>query len=253
MAGHSHAKTIKHRKNSQDNKRSKIFTKIQREIFIAVKSFGVDEKFNPKLRLARQKARLFNMPNEKINDAIKRASSSEANSNNYEECYYLISLSGGVFILLHALTDNKNRTASEVRGTASKFNANIAESSTIDFLFENIGVIIYGIDKVQFDDVFEKAIDCGANDVFESTITEETEDENIEHNTIEIVCDFKDFNSLKINLENTFGEPKIAELKWNAKSKIDISNEQNEKLNKLIDALEDIDDISAIYKNFNHK
>ena len=250
MAGHSHAKNIQHRKNSQDAKRSKMFTKIQREIFIAVKSFGADEKFNPKLRLAKQKARLFNMPNDKVNDAIKRATASDANASSFEECYYLISYSGGVFILLKALTDNKNRTASEVRGTASKFNATIAESSTIDFLFENIGVIIYDAKAHNFDAIFEKAIDLNANDVFKSTIIEETEDEEITHETTEVNCSIKDFNSVKVGLEETFGEAKLSELTWRAKNKIEISEEQLEKVNKLIDIFNDIDDVSSCYTNF---
>jgi YebC/PmpR family DNA-binding regulatory protein len=250
MAGHSHAKTIKHRKNSQDAKRSKIFTKIQKEIFIAVKNHGADEKFNPKLRLARQKARLFNMPNDKIHDAIKRATSSDANSSNYEECYYLISATGGVFILLKALTDNKNRTASEIRGVVSKAGATIAESATIDFIFENIGVIIYEAENQNFDNIFEKSIDLNASDIISSTITEETEDEEITHETIEVICSVKHFNEVKTGLEGEFGEPKIAELQWRAKNKIEPTEEQAEKINKLIDEFIDIDDISSVYKNF---
>jgi YebC/PmpR family DNA-binding regulatory protein len=250
MAGHSHAKTIKHRKNGQDAKRSKIFTKIQREIFTAVKLGGADDKFNPKLRLARQKARLCNMPNDKIQDAIKRATNSDASASNYEECYYLISSSGGIFILAKALTDNKNRSASDTRGIASRYGASIAESSAIDFLFLNLGVIKYKKQEGLFDKIFEKAIDLGATDVLEAEIVEEADDEDISHDAIEILCDFKDFNTVKTSLEKEFGEPEIAELEWRARSKVEPSAEQLEKLTKLVDELEELDDISTLYKNF---
>lgn len=250
MAGHSHAKNIQHRKNAQDNKRSKLFTKIQREIFISVKSSGEDEKFNPKLRLAKQKARLCNMPNDKINDAIKRATNSALNTQNYEECYYLISYSGGAFILLKALTDNKNRTASEIRGTASKFNATIAESSNIDFLFENLGVIIYPSNNNSFEDIFNQAIDYSADDIFESTILEEDEEGEIEIDTIEVNCNLQNFNSVKNKLEESFGEAKLAEPTWRPKNKITLSQDQIEKLNKLIEIFNDIEDVSSIYTNF---
>jgi YebC/PmpR family DNA-binding regulatory protein len=250
MAGHSHAKTIKHRKNGQDAKRSRIFTKIQREIFTAVKLGGADEKFNPKLRLARQKARLCNMPNEKIQDAIKRANASDSSSANYEECYYLISLPGGIFILAKALTDNKNRSASDTRGIASRYGASIAESSAIDFLFQNLGVIKYKFKDDLLEKIFEKAIDLGALDVVESQIVEEADDEEISHPAIEILCEFKDFNSIKNSLELTFGEADIAEIEWRSKNKIEVNNEQIEKTCKMVDELEELDDISIIYKNF---
>jgi YebC/PmpR family DNA-binding regulatory protein len=250
MAGHSHAKTIKHRKNGQDAKRSKIFTKIQREIFTAVKLSGADEKFNPKLRLARQKARLCNMPNDKIQDAIKRASSSDSNASNYEECYYLISLSGGIFILAKALTDNKNRSASETRGVVNRYAGSIAESSAIDFLFENVGVVKYKKQEGLFDKIFDKAIESGANDVVETHIIEEKEDEEILHPAIEVLCDFKELNAVKSALEKTFGEAEISEQDFRPRNKIEISQEQMEKVEKLTEELEELDDISMLYKNF---
>jgi YebC/PmpR family DNA-binding regulatory protein len=250
MAGHSHAKTIKYRKGGQDAKRSKLFTKIQREIFIAVKQSGPDDKFNPRLRLARQKARLFNMPNDKIYDAIKRASSASAGEGNYEESYYLVSFSGGVFILIKVLTDNKNRAASDVRGIASKAGASIADPSAVVFLFINLGVIKYETSKHSFDEVFEKAIEAGASDVVESEIIEEGDDGDISIPATEVLCEFKEFNSIKASLEEAFGEARAANLEWRAKIKVEVSGETEEKLGKLIDELEDLDDVSTIYKNF---
>lgn len=250
MAGHSHAKTIKYRKNGQDAKRSKIFTKIQREIVIAVKASGADEKFNPKLRLVKQKARFYNMPNDKIADAIKRGSDSGTKSENYEECYYNVSLGGGVFILVKSLTDNKNRSASDVRGIAGRYGASIAESSTISFLFSNLGVIKYEAEKVEFEKIFEKGIESGAVDIFNSTIIQEGEDEDIVTDAIEIICEFKDFAQVKQSLEDSFGEAKIASLEWRPNNKVEVSDEVLEKALKLIDELEELDDTSAIYTNF---
>ena len=250
MAGHSHAKTIKYRKGGQDAKRSKIFTKIQREIVVAVKMSGADEKFNPRLRLARQKARFYNMPNDKISDAIKRGSDAGSKDNNYEECYYNISLSGGLFILVKSLTDNKNRSASDVRGIAGRYGANIAESSTISFLFTNLGIIKYEASKVNFEKIFEKAIEVGASDVLSGEIIEEGEDENISIPAIEITCEFKDFNTIKQAIEEEFGEPKLAGLEWIPNNKMEATAEVKEKALKLIDELEELDDTSAIYINF---
>jgi YebC/PmpR family DNA-binding regulatory protein len=250
MAGHSHAKTIKYRKGGQDAKRAKIFTKIQREIFIAVKLSGADEKFNPKLRLARQKARLFNMPNDKISDAIKRATDAGMAGKNYEEYYYLVSCSGGIFLLVKTLTDNKNRSASDVRGISARHNASIAESSAIDFMFTNTGFIKYETSKTNFDDLFEAAIELGAKDVISSEIIEETDSDFISHSATEIICEFKDFNTVKTSIEEKFGEARISALEWRPNNEIEASKEQVEKLQNLIDELEELDDVSMIYTNF---
>ena len=249
MAGHSHAKTIKYRKGGQDAKRSKIFTKIQREIFIATKTSGSDEKFNPKLRLAKQKARFYNMPNDKIADAIKRATNADANAENYEECYYLVAASGGVFILVKSLTDNKNRSSSDVRGISTRYGAVMGEPSTINFLFKNFGVIKYKASKINFEKLFEKAIEGGASDVLETEITGE-EEEAETYKAVEVLCDFRDFNSVKTSLEEAFGEAEIAILEWRANNEINLSEEQLAKLTKLIDELEELDDTSALYTNF---
>lgn len=246
MAGHSHAKTIKYRKSGQDAKRSKIFTKIQREIVVAVKAGGADEKFNPRLRLARQKARFYNMPNDKISDAIKRGSDTTSKSEMYEDCYYNISLSGGLFILVKSLTDNKNRSASDVRGIAGRYGGSIAESSTVSFLFTNLGVITYEEGKVEFEKIFERAIELNATDVINSNI----EDEESTIPSIEITCEFKDFANIKQTLEEEFGEPKLAGLEWRANNQVEPPLESQEKIMKLIDELEELDDTSAVYTNF---
>jgi YebC/PmpR family DNA-binding regulatory protein len=190
------------------------------------------------------------MPNDKIQDAIKRANNAEANSSNYEECYYLISSSGGVFILVKTVTDNKNRSASDVRGVVGRYKMSIGESSAIDFLFENIGIIKYEKTENNFDAIFEKAIECGAKDVTEAEILEETDEEEIASPAVQIVCEFKDFNSVKTSLEETFGEAKIAETVWVAKNKIEINEERRITMQKVIDELEELDDVSTIYTNF---
>jgi YebC/PmpR family DNA-binding regulatory protein len=245
MAGHSHAKNIKHKKDAQDIKRSKIFTKLQREIFVSVKQGGADEKFNPKLRLARQKARFHNMPNDKINEAIKRATDAGNAGSNYEDCYYLIAYSGGIFILVKALTDNKNRTASDVRGIASSFDASISESSAIDFLFLNFGFIKYLSQNINFDKLFEKAVLLGAISIDE--IDEEKEDK-IEK-IIQITSALKDFNLIKTGLEENFGEPREAGLTWKAQNNVEVSVEVFERIEKLKEDLEELDDVQELFIN----
>lgn len=251
MAGHSHAKNVQHRKNAGDLKRSKIFTKIQREIFVAAKLGGGDEKTNPRLRTIKQKARLSNMPNDKIVDAIKRATDQSLNSNDYEECYYMASLSGGAFILVKALTDNRNRTASEVKSIMTKGGANLVDASGRDFMFTNIGVIKYPVNACKFDDLFEKAIEFNAKAVENVREKDEAaEDEEIYADLIEVTCDLKDFGALRDALEEAFGEAKISGTEFRANDSIMLSGEQAEKAQRLIDNLEELDDVSVVYVNF---
>lgn len=252
MAGHSHAKNVAHKKNAADKKRAKIFTQLQKEITVAVKEGGIDEKFNPKLRLARQKARFCNMPNNKILDAMKRATSSSSDNENYEEIYYLASFSGGVVILIKALTDNKTRTASEVRSILSKFSGTL-EGGKIDSFFMNVGAIYYSQEGANFDALFEEAVEAGAFSIENiSLLNEASENENEENycQMIEILCNFKDFISVKNTLEEKFGEAKMAEKDFRPHRKIEILGDAKEKFQNIFLALEGSDDVSTIYKNF---
>lgn len=248
MAGHSHAKNVQYKKNAQDRKRSMLFTRIQREIYIAVRQGVPDDKFNPRLRLAKQKARFYNMPNDKISSAIKRATDAESGGDNYEECHYLISSSNGVFILVEALTDNKNRSASDIRGIAAKYGKSIAEPSTIDFIFASVGVIKYDANSHIFDDIFEKAVMCGAISVENIEYVQSTDDDSVVHKMIEILCDFKDLNTIRNTLQDVFGEAKVAEHEFRAKNKLYLP--EDEKLRNFIETLEELDDVSAIYTNY---
>lgn len=251
MAGHSHAKNVQHKKNAVDRRRSKIFTKIQKEITVAVKVGGADEKFNPRLRLAKQNARFVNMPNDKVLDAIKRAVSGAAANENYEEIYYLASFGGGVVFLIKSLTDNKTRTAGEVRSIITKYGGSL-EATKVDSFFANLGAIYYLTETSNFDDVFEKAAEADAISVENVKLANESGEDGEEsyYDVIEVLCNFKDFALLRASLEEVCGEAKMAEQDFRPHRKIEISEEMWEKFQNVIAALEGSDDVSNIYKNF---
>ncbi len=236
MAGHSQFKNIMHRKGAQDSKRAKMFAKIAREITVAAKSGLPDPKQNPRLRNAILNARNENMPNDKINKAILKASSNDS-SDNYSEIRYEGFGNSGISIIIEALTDNKNRTASEVRSVLTKNGGNLGETGSVAFNFKQVGEISFDINLANKDEIIMFAIENGATDILE------------EETIFRIISTPNNFGALRNSLEKKFGEPKKSKLVWIAINVIEISKEEAKKLFYIIDTLEENDDIQNVYTN----
>ncbi len=237
MAGHSQFKNIMYRKGAQDKKRGKIFTKIIREITIAVKEAGSISESNPRLRSAILSAREVNMPKDNVERAIKRAAGGEEGVE-YVEMRYEGYGPGGIALIVETLTDNKNRTASDVRSAFTKFGGNLGESGSVSFQFDRLGQVVYQKTAATFDEMFEAAVDAGASDV------EETDEDHL------IYCSAEDLASVRESLTQKFGDPKIAKLVWKPKNTIKIEGDSAKSLLKLMEVLEDNDDVQELYANF---
>ncbi len=235
MAGHSKFKNIMHRKGRQDAKRAKVFAKLGREVTVAARQ-GPDPNFNAALRLAVANAKALNMPNDVINRAIQKAQGSDA--ENYEEIRYEGYGPGGVAVIVEALSDNRNRTASEVRTAFSKNGGNLGETGSVAFMFDRVGQITYPAAVAGAEAMFEGALEAGAEDV-------ESDDEN--HT---ITCQPDDFAAVRDALEERFGEPEEARLAWKPQNSISVDEGTAQTLLKLIDALEDNDDVQRVAANF---
>ncbi len=235
MAGHSKFKNIMHRKGRQDAKRAKIFAKLGRELSVAAKG-GPDPSFNPRLRLAIANAKAENMPNDVIKRAIDKAQGGDADS--YEEIRYEGYGAGGVAVIVEALTDNRNRTASEVRAAFSRNGGNLGETGAVSFMFDHVGQIVYPADKGGAEAIFDAALEAGATDV---------ESDDAAHT---ITCEPDDFAAVREALEETLGEPLEARLDWKPRNTIAVEASQAETLLKMIDALEDNDDVQRVSANF---
>jgi YebC/PmpR family DNA-binding regulatory protein len=235
MAGHSKFANIKHRKGAQDAKRAKIFTKLQREIVVSAKS-GTNPDFNPRLRTAIIAARSQNMPKDRIENAIKKAEGGDA--ENFDEMRYEAYGPNGTAFIIEALTDNKNRTASEVRSTLTKHGGNIASSGAVAFMFDNIGYIEYNLDYAKEEDIFEFALENGANDIIS------------DEDSHKIYCSIESFISVRDSLISKYGDPIFSKVIWKAKELIDIENEQLEKISSFIDKIENLDDVQDVFYNF---
>ncbi len=235
MAGHSKFKNIQHRKNAQDKKRAKIFTKALREITTAVRTAGVDLEINSRLRTALIFAKSVNLPKDKIDKAINSGSSDE--KDNYEEMTYEGFLPGGVGIIVEALTDNRNRTLSDVRSTFTKFGGLLGKPGSVSFTFERVGVIEFFEEKKDlFDKITEIAIDAGAKDV----------DVNEENCTI--YTEVENFHEVINKISADCADPDNSELSWIPNNKVLVSDkEKAEKLIKMLNILEDHDDVQNIY------
>jgi YebC/PmpR family DNA-binding regulatory protein len=236
MAGHSKFKNIMHRKGAQDAKRAKIFTKIGREIQVAAQVGGSDPASNPRLRVALAAARENNMTNDRIKRAID-AGLGVGDTSNYVEIRYEGYGPSGVAIIVEALTDNKNRTASEVRSAFTKYGGNLGESGSVGFMFDHIGQILYPVTRIKFDDMFEAAVEAGAEDV----VADE------EH--LEIITSPENFTSVRDALESRFGAPERSALMWKPNVMADISEDVAESVIKLIETLEDSDDVQVVTSN----
>lgn len=233
MAGHSKFANIKHRKGAQDAKRAKIFTKLTREIMVAARTGQPDPNFNPRLRNALIAARKGGVPKDRIDTAIKKGSG-EIEGENYEEMQYEGYASGGIAIIVEATTDNRNRTASDVRSAFTKAGGNLGETGSVNFMFDRVGLIEYPANVASADEMFEAAVEAGADNV-------ESNDE-----WHEITSEMEAFNTVRDALVEKFGDPETACLVWKAKDPQSLNLEQAQKLMKLVDALEDLDDVQNV-------
>jgi YebC/PmpR family DNA-binding regulatory protein len=240
MAGHSQFKNIMHRKGRQDAQRAKIFTKLIREITTAARLGAADPNANPRLRAAVIAAREANMTRDTIDRAIKRGSGNEADAN-YDEVRYEGYGPGGVAVIIEALTNNRNRTAGEVRSIFAKHGGNLGESNSVSFMFNHMGEFRYPIKAGTADEIMEKAIDAGADDVVSG------EGEGAVH---EIYCTQENFTAVREALEKSLGQPSSAKLMWRPKTTTPVEGDATQTLLDLIAALEDNDDVQNVYANF---
>src|SRR6185437_7036402 len=236
MAGHSQFKNIMHKKGRADKARSKLFGKLAREITVAAKLGMPDPAFNPRLRGAILAARAENMPKDNIDRAIKKSQGGE--SESYDEMRYEGYGPGGVAIIVEALTDNRNRTAGEVRATLTKSGGNLAETGAVSFMFSHVGVVEYDAKVASADAMLEAAIEAGADDVVSS-------DDG--HQIFTTPESLRDVGKV---LEAKFGEPRKASMLWKPQNTISVDDDTAEKLLKMIEALDESDDVQNVYANF---
>ncbi len=236
MAGHSKWANIQHRKGRQDAARSKLFSKLSKEITVAAKMGDPDPDKNPRLRLAVKQAKAQSMPNDNIDRAIKKASGGDA--EDYEEIRYEGYGPGGVAVIVEAMTDNRNRTASTVRSTFGKHGGNLGETGSVGFMFERKGEITYPADAGDEDTVMLAAIEAGAEDV------ESSDDGHI------IYCADTDLNEVATALEAALGESENTQLIWKPTTTTELDLDGAQKLMRLIEVLEDDDDIQRVTANF---
>ena len=236
MSGHSKWSTIKHKKGAADEKRGKIFTKIIKEITVAARLGGGDEETNPRLRTIVLKAKAANMPKDNIERAIKKGTG-ELEGVDYTELSYEAYAPGGVGLMIDALTDNKNRTAADVRTILSKNGGQLAASGAVSYMFNRKGVIVYETDRADFDALFEAALEAGAEDVGEGS------------GVIEVITDPGDFAGVLGSLQAGGFEQSGAELSMVPDSAVSLDAEGTAKVLRLIERLEDNDDVQSVASN----
>ncbi|WP_299659503.1 YebC/PmpR family DNA-binding transcriptional regulator [uncultured Ruegeria sp.] len=236
MAGHSKWANIQHRKGRQDAARSKLFSKLSKEITVAAKMGDPDPDKNPRLRLAVKEAKSNSVPKDVIDRAIKKSQAGDG--DDYEEIRYEGYGPNGVAVIVETMTDNRNRTASTVRSTFSKNGGNLGETGSVGFMFDRKGEVIYPSDAGDADTIFEAAIEAGAEDV------ESSEDGHI------IWCADSDLNEVSNALEGALGESESTKLIWKPTTTTELGLEDMQKLMKLVDALEDDDDVQRVTTNF---
>jgi YebC/PmpR family DNA-binding regulatory protein len=241
MAGHSQFKNIMHRKGAQDARRARQFAKVIREITVAARSGLPDPASNPRLRAAIIAAREVNMPKDTVDRAIKKATGA-GGGEDYVEVRYEGYGPAGVAVIVEALTDNRNRTASDVRSAFSKHGGALGETNSVSFLFNRLGVIRYPFASASPDDMLEAAIEAGAENVESSAAGD-----SIGH---EITCATDDFFQVRDALEARFGPPESARLDWRPTTSVTLDEERAAGMLKLIDALEENDDVQNVYANF---
>jgi YebC/PmpR family DNA-binding regulatory protein len=236
MAGHSQFKNIMHRKGRQDAVKSKLFGKLAREITVSAKLGTPDPAMNPRLRAAVLAARAENMPKDNIERAIKKATGSDAES--YEEIRYEGYGPGGTAVIAEVLTDSRNRTAGELRAIFTKSGGHLAETGAVSFMFDHVGLIEYDVKAASADVMLEAAVDAGAEDV------------GLNESGHEIYTAQDSLRDVAKALEARFGEPRKAALVWKPQNTVAINDEQGEKVFKLIESLNEHDDVQNVYANF---
>ena len=239
MAGHSKFKNIQHRKNAQDKKRAKLFTRLVRDIITAVKE-GCSSSIetNTKLRKAVGAAQSFNLPKERITKAIQHGSS-HASGEGYMQMRYEGFAQNGVAIIVEALTDNRNRTASEVRSCFSKHGGNLGEMGSVNFMFQHVGMIFYPLSIGQSDDILEKVLECHVDDLAEE------DDSHVFYTSIEEFT-----NAIELLEKKLSQHPADAHLGWRPINLTSLETQEHvDSVFKLIDALENLDDVQQVYTN----
>ncbi len=236
MAGHSKWANIQHRKGRQDEKRGRIFTRLIKEITVAAKMGGADPNTNPRLRLAMDKAGDANMPKDKVTDAIKRGTG-QLEGVDYEEIRYEGYGIGGAAVIVDCMTDNRTRTVAEVRHAFSKHSGNLGTDGSVAFMFTHCGQFVFAPGTSE-DKVMEVALEAGADDVI-------TDDEG----AIEVLCPPNQFEPVKAALEAAGLKPDAAEITMRASTDTELSGEDGAKMQKLLDALESLDDVQEVYTN----
>src|SRR5882757_735800 len=236
MAGHSQFKNIMHRKGREDKARSKLFGKLAREITTAAKLGQPDPAFNPRLRAAIIEARGENMTKDVIERAIRKASGNDA--EHYDEMRYEGYGPGGVAVIVEVLTDNKNRTAGDVRATFTKAGGNLAETGAVSFMFDHVGAVEFDAKVANADQMLEAAIEAGAEDVVSGD------------NGHEVYTAVDSLREVAKALEAKFGEPRKAAFTWKPQNTVAVDDETGEKLLKLIDLLNEHDDVQNVFANF---
>ena len=236
MAGHSQFKNIMHRKGRQDAQKSKLFGKLAREITVSAKLGTPDPAMNPRLRAAVVAARQENMPKDNIERAIKKAMGGEG--DNYDEIRYEGYGPGGVAIIIEALTDNRNRAASDIRSYFTKAGGNLGETGSVSFMFDRTGIIEYDAGAASDDAMLDAAIEAGADDVISS------------ESGHEIYASQDSFREVARALEAKFGEPRKAALTWKPQNTVSVDDETGERLLKLMDMLNEHDDVQNVFANF---
>ena len=237
MAGHSKFKNIMYRKGAQDKRRASLFGKFGREITVAAKLGGPDPDMNPRLRTAVIAARAGNMPKDNIDRAIKKGAG-PGEGDEFEEIRYEGYGPGGVAIIVETLTDNRNRTASELRAAFSKNGGNLAETGAVSFMFDHVGEIRFPAEKADTDEVFEAALEAGADDV------DSSEDGH------EVICSPGALHQVCGALEKSLGDPQSAKLVWKAQNSVPVEETAAATLLKLLEALDDSDDVQTVSANY---
>ncbi len=236
MAGHSKWANIKHRKAAQDKKRAKIWTKLIREVTVAARTGGGDPSANPRLRLAMDKAFAANMPRETVDRAIKRGTGG-GEGERYEEIRYEGYGPGGTALMVDCMTDNRNRTAAEVRHAFNKRGGNLGTEGSVAYLFSKQGIISLP-PGTEEDAVMEVALEAGAEDIRTN-----------EDGSLDVICVPEDFSQVKERLMQAGFDTEAAEVTYVAATQVSLDRETAEKFLKLVDALEDLDDVQAVYHN----
>tara|TARA_B100000963_G_C22536716_1_gene630149 strand:- start:485 stop:1213 length:729 start_codon:yes stop_codon:yes gene_type:complete len=239
MAGHSHWAGIKHKKGRADKERSKIFSKLSREITVAAKLGDKNPDMNPRLRTAIQAAKQANMPKDNITRAIDKSEIS--GDKNYESLRYEGFGPSNIALIIETLTDNKNRSASSIRTVLQKNGGRLGETGSTAHMFSNCGVIHIGKDKIQEEEIFEIAINAGAKDCI-----------NLK-DTFEIITKKEDFYKIKTELEKKIKSINYSSIEWRPLNYVDLAKDKSEKLIEVLNALEELDDVQNIFINANIK